>query len=99
MDAERFDTLARSLTPAYSRRGATRLFGSLALGGLLARDAGEILAGKRKGKKRKKKGKGRSGATTGTCEPRCLGRLCGGNGCNGTCGACAECQTCEPTLG
>jgi hypothetical protein len=100
MDADRFDTLARSLTPDHSRRGFARLLGGLALGGLFILGAGESLAGKRKGKKKKKKKKnGGSGTTTGTCTPQCLGRRCGSNGCGGACGACAECQSCDPTLG
>jgi hypothetical protein len=84
MDADRFDTLARSLTLDRTRRGFARLLGSLALGGLLVRDADESLAKKRKGKKKRKK-KGGSVA----CTPSCGGKTCGGSdGCGGSCGAC-----------
>ena len=36
MDADRFDSLARSLTATRSRRSLTRLFGGLGLGGVLS---------------------------------------------------------------
>lgn len=99
MESDRFDTLARTLAEGCSRRGVTRLLGSLALGGLLVRDAGDSLAGKGKGKKKKKKKRSAPLAPPVVCTPQCVGRRCGSNGCGATCGACGQCQTCEPTAG
>jgi hypothetical protein len=55
MDAERFDTLARTLTHGHSRRSLTRLLGGLSLGGPLALLGLAEVEAKRKKKKRKKK--------------------------------------------
>ncbi|MDF3042367.1 MAG: hypothetical protein K0Q71_5073 [Thermomicrobiales bacterium] len=60
MIANRFDTLLRSLSQTPSRRTVLRLLTGSALGGLLTREAGDVLAkkgGKAKGKGKNKKGK------------------------------------------
>jgi hypothetical protein len=102
MDADRFDTLARSLTIAGSRRRVLGLLSGVGLGGLAPLlHLADAEAGKRKKKKKKKKKSTDTPLSTlgPICTPRCGGRRCGGNGCGGTCGTCAECQTCEPTVG
>ena len=100
MDADRFDTLARSLKETQSRRGLTQLLGGLALGAPLAlRGLAETEAKRKKKKKKKKKASG----GTPVCTPQCAG--CGGsNGCGGTCGCGANqfcdtgiCRTCDVT--
>ena len=60
MIADRFDTLAQSLSHTPSRRTALRLLAGSALGGLLTHEASDALAkkgGKGKGKGKNKKGK------------------------------------------
>ena len=100
MDADRFDTLVRSLRETQSRRGLTRLLGGLAIGAPLALlGLAETEAKRRKKKKKKKKASG----GTPVCTPQCAG--CGGsNGCGGTCGCGANqfchtgiCRTCDVT--
>ncbi len=54
MDAERFDTLARSLKTPHTRRGLTRYLGGIALGPLALLGLAETGA-KRKKKKKKKR--------------------------------------------
>jgi hypothetical protein len=102
MDAERFDTLARSLTIAGSRRRVLGWLSGVTLGALTPLlELADVGAGKKKKRKKKKKKRTRSPLPNPgpICTPRCLDRRCGGNGCGGSCGVCAECQTCEPTLG
>ena len=55
MDADRFDTLSRALTPGHSRRGLTRLLGGALLGGPLA--ALGLAESEAKRKKKKKTNK------------------------------------------
>src|SRR5262245_19824217 len=59
MDGSRFDALSRTLVVDYSRRGVTRLLGTLVLGEILGlQQAAESTAKGRRGggKKRKKRG-------------------------------------------
>jgi hypothetical protein len=86
MDAERFDSLSRTLTDARSRRGAlAALLGSpLGLFGFA-----ETAAKKKRKKKKKKKSPVR-------CTPQCAGKVCGDDGCGATCGvACGGGQVCQ----
>ncbi len=55
MDESNFDTLARSLSEARSRRGLTRLLGGLTLGAPFALRGLTETEAKRKKKKKKKK--------------------------------------------
>jgi hypothetical protein len=70
MDADRFDTLARSLTTPRSRRSLARLLGGLGLGGVLsARTAQEAAAALRIG--------GTGCSTGGQCKTgQCVGDRC-----------------------
>ena len=56
MDDSQFDALVRSLSAAHSRRGLSRVFGGLVLGGPLAGlfSRGDVAAKRKKRKKRKK---------------------------------------------
>jgi hypothetical protein len=99
MDAERFETLLRSLSASPSRRTALRLLAGSSLTGLLS--LGSLPADA----KRKKKRKGTSPTATvpptnggtGTpppCTGSCEGKICGGDGCGVSCGTCDGDATC-----
>ncbi len=82
MDGDRFDTLARSIHEAPSRRGLLRGLAGTALGLAALRLSGVASAKKRRKKKRKKRKRG------GSCEPQCNGKDCGNDGCGSSCGSC-----------
>ena len=102
MDADRFDTLTRSLAEPRSRRSALSglLVGSVSLLGWQAgndADAHDLLPTcKKKSGKQKKKCIKKAKAHTAqhaselgpTCTPQCAGKTCGANGCGGECGRC-----------
>lgn len=95
MDADRFDSLTRTLTTAGSRRRALALAISGALGSLLtpydaeAHDALEKCK-KLKGDKKKKclKKAKKHDRRHASCTPNCAGKDCGPDGCGRSCGAC-----------
>lgn len=97
MDGSQFDALARSLAAGRSRRGLSRFFGGLALGGPLALQRLQAEARGKKGKKRKKKRKKKRGGQTALpgCTPNCFERTCGNDGCGGSCGPCAGNEVCQ----
>lgn len=92
MDDARFDAFARSLT--HSRRGAARLLGSLACGGVPAIVAVSSVEAKKRKKKRKKQPPPPP-PPSGTCQPNCAERTCGSDGCGGSCGSCSGGQECR----
>ena len=109
LDADRFETLLRSLATNPSRRGALRLLAGSALGGFLGwRESGpseahDFLAkckkksGEKKKKclkKAKKHNAQHAGAAAG-CTRNCTGKSCGDDGCGGSCGSCAVCRQCS----
>ena len=85
MDADRFDTLSRTLTTPGSRRTTLRALGALALGGGVAASLDEAEAGKCGECKRKKNGR---------CKKRPDGTFCSVGKCrDGRCG-CATVNDC-----
>ncbi len=92
MDGSDFDTLARSLTTARSRRGALTglLLGSLGLLGIVAEEAAAKNCKKIKNKQKRKK----CLAKATLCVPSCAFAFCGDDGCGGSCGTCAAPETC-----
>ena len=111
MDDFRFDTLARSLGTAGSRRRAlggllTGVFGALGWQqpeGATAHDLAATCKKKSGDKKKKclKKAKKHNAehaatGTTGTgCTRNCTGKSCGDDGCGGSCGSCSACKQCS----
>jgi hypothetical protein len=90
MDDSRFDALSRAFADGHSRRGLTRLLGSLALGGALARLGVAESVAKKKHKSKKKacppckkrrKGKCKGLLPDGTA---CSGGTCRGGNCMAT---------------
>jgi hypothetical protein len=105
MDADRFDTISRSLSTTSSRRGALRLLAGSLVGSLVRLGAGDAEAHnalekcKKKSGKEKKKCIKKAKAHNAThrapaCVGSCAGKLCGDNGCGGSCGPCfrGSCQ-------
>jgi len=90
MDADRFDTLSRSLWTRASRRAAL----GLTLSGILAaRGLAESEAKKKRKKKSKRKSPPPPPPPPPTviiiCTSNCAGKVCGDDGCGGSCGGCA----------
>jgi hypothetical protein len=106
MDANRFDTLTRTLTAAGSRRRALNalLVGTFGLVSLTELHAASAKTCKKiKDKKKRKKclakakdtPPGSTPDTTPVCTPSCAGKVCGDDGCGGICGnACPTGETC-----
>lgn len=85
MDADRFDTIIRTLALPDSRRSLLGIGLAAGLGSLLERlDVGAKRKKKKKRKNRKK-----------SCRPKCAGKACGSDGCGGTCGECEIFLTCQ----
>jgi hypothetical protein len=88
MDADRFDSVVRSLSRAVSRASrppSRRGFLTGLASGLLAALApafGEGTDARKRKKKKKKKKKSQP------CTPNCAGKSCGDDGCGGVCGRC-----------
>lgn len=100
MEADRFDTITRTLGAAPSRRNIAQALAGLTLAGGLGTLAGLNDADARKRKRKKKKKK--KGAASGNCKPACGGATptCCAGACVNTatnernCGSCGE--TCPP---
>jgi hypothetical protein len=102
MEADRFDTLSRTLSAAPSRRTALRLLAGSVFGSLVTLTHDDAAAHdalleckKKKGKQKKKclkKAKAHNGAHTTPAPPGCIrscaGKTCGSDGCSGSCGTC-----------
>jgi hypothetical protein len=88
MDADRFDTLSRTLVQSPFRRTVLRLLAGSAVGSLLGLGALAAEA-KKKGKKKKKRKKRKTPAGK-PCTPNCAGKTCGPDGCGGSCGPCTN---------
>jgi hypothetical protein len=107
MDADRFDTLLRSLAQTPSRRGALRVLAGSVLAGLVTVDGDNSDAHNPLKKCKKKSGKAKKkcltkakahNAThaTASCTRNCAGKTCGADGCGGGCGvACTGGRTCQ----
>jgi hypothetical protein len=92
MDGAHFDTLARSLATAGSRRRAITglISGALGLFGVLADETAAKNCKKIRNKKKRKKCLAKA-----KCVPRCAGKVCGPDGCGGSCGSCAGNEGCH----
>lgn len=93
MDADRFDSLARSVTSAPSRRGVARALAGLTLSGMLALRLGLADTEARKRRKKRKKKK------NGNPSPTCVDGIRNGSEADVDCGGpdCPRCgngQTC-----
>src|SRR5688500_1384791 len=96
MHTDRFDTLARTLSTAGSRRRAlfATLGGASGLLGVSTLQEADAKNCKRiDNKKKRKKCLARARRTE--CIPACDGKQCGANGCGGTCGSCGTGAVCE----
>src|SRR3954469_22461870 len=90
MDPRHFDSLARDLTRARSRRGtlAAVVGGTLALLGLTESSA------KHKHKRKHKHPSPPASPSPPGCVPSCSGQTCGPDGCGGTC-SCVAPAVCD----
>lgn len=91
MDADRFETLLRTLHGTPTRRLTLRSLAVLGLATFLGHQESEAKTNKGRKGKGNKKGKGK----TPPCVGNCSGKSCGDDGCGGSCGTCPVDKICQ----